>query len=118
MKWLATILCLLSISVSAQELPIMPEAQDPESQVITLPMQVQCVTVAPDKMLDEMYSESVFLWGEGSIFIPGGDTVNGKMRFFASPDEKTFTVVLEVGELSCLVISGSLKAMFEPELKL
>jgi hypothetical protein len=118
MKWLATVLCLLAFQVTAQELPIMPEAQDPEQQIITLPMQVQCVKVAPDKMLDEIYGESVFLWGEGSIFIPSGDTVNGKMRFFASPDEKTFTVVLEVGELSCLVISGSLKAMFGPELKL
>ena len=113
MKWLAAVLCLLSFSVSAQELPIMPEVQDPEQQVIPMPMQIQCVTVAPDKMLSEMYGESVFLWGKGSIFIPGGKTVGGNMRFFASPDEKTYTVVLEVGELSCLIISGNLLPMFE-----
>jgi hypothetical protein len=118
MKWLAAVLCLLSISASAQELPIMPEAQDPEQQVITLPAQVQCTTVAPDLMLKETYNESVFLWGGGAIFIPGGNTVEGDMRFFADPEGKTFSVVLEVGELSCLIISGNLKAMFEPELKL
>lgn len=119
MKWLAAVLCLLAFQATAQDIPEIPHIQDPETQVIPMPMQMQCTRVLPDQMLDQMYNESVFLWGQGAVFIPGtGETVGGEMRLFAAPEEKTYTVVLQIGELSCLVISGNLEAMFAARQKL
>lgn len=118
MKWLATtFLCLLTIPALA-ETPEIPQAQDPGVQVTPLPLITQCTTIAPDTMLDNNYGEEVFLWGKGSIILPNGRMLPGSMRMFLSPDDKTYTVMFEVGELHCMIMSGDIKEMFAPGQKL
>jgi hypothetical protein len=118
MKWLATtFLCLLTIPALAEP-PEIPQPNPPEQKVSPLPMITQCTTVAPDQMLSDLYNEEVFLFGKGSIFLPNGALLPGKMRMFVSPDDKTYTVMFEVGELHCMVISGDIKEMFAPEQEL
>ena len=118
MKWLATtFLCLLTIPALAEE-PTMPEAQPPGVQVTPLPLITQCTTIAPDTMLDNNYGEEVFLWGKGSIILPNGRMLPGSMRMFLSPDDKTYTIMFEVGELHCMIMSGDIKDMFAPEQEL
>ena len=117
MKWLATFLCLLTMPALA-ETPEIPQAQEPGVQVTPLPLITQCTTVAPDEMLNNNYGEEVFLWGKGSIFLPNGRMLPGAMRMFLSADEKTYTVMFEVGELHCMIMSGDIKTMFAPEQKL
>lgn len=108
MKWLTTILCLLAFQATAQELPEMPEVQDPEQRMVTLPAFIQCAPVAPDTMLEQGYNEIGFLEGLGTMFIsPSLQTVNGKFRMFVDPEDKSWTVMLEVTpELHCMVMSG------------
>lgn len=98
----------LTIQVNAQELPHMPVAPDPETKITTLPMYVQCAPIAPDTMLKENYNELGMLDGLGQIFItPDMKTMSGKMRMFVDPDEKGWTIMLEVGpDLHCMVMSG------------
>lgn len=117
MKWLATFLCLLTMPALA-ETPEIPQAQEPGVQVTPLPLITQCTTVAPDEMLNNNYGEEVFLWGKGSIFLPNGRMLPGAMRMFLSADEKTYTVMFEVGELHCMIMSGDIKTMFAPEQEL
>jgi len=118
MKWLATIiLCLLTMPALAEE-PTIPEAQPPGVQVTPLPLITQCTTIAPDTMLDNNYGEEVFLWGKGSIFLPNGRMLPGSMRMFLSADDKTYTIMFEVGELHCMIMSGDIKDMFPPEKEL
>lgn len=118
MKWLATtFLCLLTIPALAEE-PTIPETQAPSIQVTPLPIMTQCTEIAPDQMLGERYGEEVFLWGKGSIFLPNGRMLPGAMRMFLSADEKTYTIMYEVGELHCMVMSGDIKDMFPPEKQL
>lgn len=109
MKWLATILCLLTFSVAtAEEPPYIPEVKDPEQRMVTLPAFIQCSPVAPDTMLEKGYNELGFLEGLGTIFIsPGLQTMTGELRMFVDPEDKSWTIVLEVGpDLHCLVMSG------------
>ena len=118
MKWLATIiLCLLTMPALA-ETPEIPQAQEPGVQVTPLPLITQCSTAAPDEMLGGQYNEEIFLWGKGSIFLPNGRLLPGEMRMFVSPDDKTYTVMLQVGELHCMIMSGDIKDMFAPEQEL
>jgi len=42
----------------------------------------------------------------------------GSMRMFLSPDDKTYTIMFEVGELHCMIMSGDVKDMFPPEKEL
>jgi hypothetical protein len=109
MKWLATILCLLTFSVAAaEEPPYIPEVQDPEQRMVTLPTFIQCAPVAPDTMLEQGYNELGFLEGLGTMFIsPSLQTINGELRMFVDPDDKSWTIMLEVGpDLHCMVMSG------------
>jgi hypothetical protein len=135
MKWLTTILCLLAFQATAQNrllepsaggdysrpaetdesfeqrdytIPTIPEAQDPEQRMVTLPAFIQCAPVAPDTMLEQGYNELGFLEGLGTMFIsPSLQTVNGKFRMFVDPEDKSWTVMLEIGsELHCMVMSG------------
>ena len=118
MKWLATtFLCLLTIPALA-ETPEIPQAQEPGVQVTPLPLITQCTTVAPDEMLANRYNEEVFLWGKGSIILPNGRMLPGSMRMFLSADDKTYTIMFEVGELHCMIMSGDIKDMFPPEQEL
>ena len=118
MKWLATtFLCLLTIPALA-ETPEIPQAQEPGVQVTPLPLITQCTTIAPDTMLDNNYGEEVFLWGKGSIILPNGRMLPGSMRMFLSADDKTYTIMFEVGELHCMIMSGDIKDMFAPEQEL
>jgi len=117
MKWLATFLCLLTMPALA-ETPEIPQAQEPAAQVTPLPLITQCTTVAPDEMLANRYNEEVFLWGKGSIFLPNGSLLPGEMRMFVSPEDKTYTIMFEVGELHCMIMSGDIKDMFPPEQEL
>ena len=118
MKWLATFLCLLVITSASAEESQTPEAQPPGVQVTPLPLITQCTTIAPDTMLNNNYGEEVFLWGKGSIILPNGRMLPGSMRMFLSADDKTYTVMFEVGELHCMIMSGDVKDMFPPEQKL
>jgi hypothetical protein len=109
MKWLTTfILCLLAFHATAQELPEMPEVQDPESRVVPLPFILQCSPVAADQMLEQLYDELGFLEGDASIFKPDMTTANGKMRMFVDPEQpRSWTIMIEFGpELHCMVMSG------------
>jgi hypothetical protein len=108
MKWLTTfILCLLAFQATAQELPEMPEVQDPETQIKTLPMFIQCSPIAPDTMLEQGYNEIGFLEGLGNVFITPKQLLPGTFRMFVDPDDKSWTVMLEVGpDLHCMVMSG------------
>jgi hypothetical protein len=117
MKWLTAFLCLFAVSTFA-EVPEIPQVQDPEQKVLPLPTLIQCTEIPPDQMLGNLYGEEVFLFGIGSVFVPGGRTATGEMRMFVSPDEKTYTVMLEIGPLHCMVISGDVKDMFAPEQEL
>ena len=118
MKWLTLFLCLLAMPAFADEVPEIPQAQEPGKKVTPLPFITQCTKVAPDEMLSNLYDESVFLFGKGSIFLPNGASLPGEMRMFVSPDDKTYTVMFQVGELHCMIISGDIKAMFAPEQEL
>ena len=118
MKWLAPFLCLLALSPAVAEQPEIPQPIPPEKKVITLPALVQCSEAPPDEMLHNLYGEEVFVFGKGAIFGPSGQLIQGQMRMFVSPNEKTYTVMIEVAGLHCMVISGDIKIMFPPEKEL
>lgn len=109
MKWLTAFLCLLAFQATAQEIPIMPQAEAPETQVFPLPFMLQCTPVAPDQMLEQEYSEIGFLEGDASIFNPNMAPVGGKFRMFMNPEKpRTYTIMIELGQgLHCMVMSGS-----------
>lgn len=104
MKWLATfILCLLPISVAAQEIP----PNSPPGTVI-LPLATLCSPLAPDEGLLQRYGEEAFLEGDATFYIPDNKTVNGKLRMFLKPgfDDNTFTLMFQAGSLYCMISSG------------
>ena len=109
MKWLTTfIMCLLAFQVTAQEIPNMPQAEEPGTKVLPLPFMTQCTPVPADQMLEELYGELGFLEADANIFTPNGTTASGKLRMFLSPDKPhTYTIMIEFGsELYCMVMSG------------
>jgi len=107
MKWLATVMCLLAVSVTAQEIEI-PQAELPERQVIPLPFIAQCTPVPPDQMLEQVYEELGFLEGDASIFNPDLKPIGGKLRMFLNPNNpRSYTIIIELGpNLHCLLVSG------------
>ena len=109
MKWLTTfIMCLLAFQIAAQELPIMPEVEKPETKVIPLPFMIQCTPVPADEMLKNLYGELGFLEGDANIFKPDGTPAQGKLRMFVDPEKpRSWTIMIEFGpELHCMVMSG------------
>ena len=104
MKWLATfILCLLPISIAAQQAP----PNSPPGTVV-LPLVTLCSPLEPDLGLLEKYGEIGFIEGDASIYIPNNEVINGKLKFYMNPDysANTFTIMFQVGELYCLIMSG------------
>lgn len=126
MKWLATVLGLLAIQATASEYPTyepdfnaehpfevenevprIPNVPNPDTRSRVLPLFLQCSPVAPDAMLEERYGELGMLDGEGSVFISPGQVLKGSFRMFVNPTDKTYTVILQIGDdLHCMVISG------------
>ena len=103
MKWLATfILCLLPFSVTAQEQPLLPPGS------VILPLVTLCSPLEPDEGLYNKYGEEGFIEADASLYIPGGKTVEGKLKMFLKPgfDQNTFTLIFEVGPLHCMISSG------------
>jgi len=103
MKWLATfILCLLPFSVTAQEQPLLPPGS------VILPLVTLCSPLEPDVGLYNKYGEEGFIEADASLYIPGGKTVEGKLKMFLKPgfDQNTFTLIFEVGPLHCMISSG------------
>lgn len=105
MKWLTLITCLLASSLAvAQETPTQPPL--PPGAVI-LPLVTLCSEIDPAPGLESTHGEIGFLEGAASIYIPGGKTIDGKLEFYLSPDEKrSFTMMFVVGELKCMIMSG------------
>src|SRR6056300_2074012 len=104
MKWLTTVLCLLAFHATAQEIPSI-KVQDPE--VIVLPILVQCSSEQPDEMLEEGYGELGFIDGEGVVFVAPEQILKGDFRMFLNPnDNHSFSIILEVKDMSCLIMSG------------
>jgi hypothetical protein len=119
MKWLTLFLCLLAIPALAQDnIPEIPQATPPEQQVKAYPLAMQCSPVSADQMLEEQYGEIEFLHGKAAIFAPNMQVFRTSMRMFVNPDTKTYTIMIELGEMSCMLMSGDLKDMFAPEQKL
>jgi len=108
MKWLATVMCLLAFQVAAQELPNMPQVEEPETKIIPLPFMLQCTPVAADEMLEKLYGELGFLEGDGNVFKPDMTIATGKMRMFIDPEKpRSWTIMIEFGpELHCMMMSG------------
>jgi hypothetical protein len=119
MKWLTLFLCLLATPALAQDnIPEIPQATPPEQQVQAYPLVMQCSPVSADLMLEQQYGEIEFLRGQGSVFAPNMQIFSTRMRMFVNPDTKTYTVMIELGEKSCMLLSGNLKEMFAEEQKL
>jgi hypothetical protein len=103
MKWLATtFLSLLTITASAETI------QSQEINPIILPLVTLCSPLEPDLGLLEKYGEIGFIEGDASIYVPGGDVINGKLKFYMNPDfdTSTFTIMFQAGELYCMIMSG------------
>ena len=104
MKWLTTVLCLLAFHATAQEIPNI-KVQDPK--VLVLPILVQCSSDKPDDMFKKEYGELGFLDGEATVFVTPDTVISGDFRMFLNPeDTRSFSIVLEVKDMSCLVMSG------------
>lgn len=100
MKWLATFfLCLLATLVPAEQAL---------SQGQALPLVTICSENPPETVLTERYNELPFVEAEGSIFIPGGQMVEGRMRMFLNPDRSSYTIMFTVKDsnLHCMIITG------------
>jgi len=83
------------------------QQQLPEGSVI-LPLVTLCSPIKPDLGLYEKYGEEGFIEAEASIYIPGGRTVDGKLKMFMKPgfEKNTFTLMFEVGSMHCMISSG------------
>ena len=83
------------------------EQQLPPGSVI-LPLVTLCSPVEPDLGLYEKYGEEGFIEAEASLYIPGGKTVEGKLKMFMKPglEKNTFTLMFEVGRMHCMISSG------------
>ena len=101
MKWLATFLCLLTTTALAeiQENPTPAPGQP-------LPMVTICSMIPPENVLTDQYNEIPFVEGDGGIFIPNGQMVQGKLRMFLKPDGSSFTIMFQIGELYCMIMTG------------
>jgi len=106
MRLLILTFSFLLTSLALAEVPTMPEAQDPDTKLITLPMFIKCGNIAPDQMLEENYGELGMLEGDAHIFISQEQSAEGKLRMFVDPNDRSYTIVFEIGEMSCLVMSG------------
>ena len=103
MKWLATtFLSLLAIAAHAE--PKQAQEADP----IVLPLVTVCSPLDPAEGFKNKFGEIGFIEGDASVYIPDGRTINGKLKFYMNPDfnENTFSVVFEIGDVYCLIMSG------------
>ena len=91
----------------AQEKAPTPQDSLPPGTVL-LPLVTLCSPVEPDMGLFERYGEVPFVEADGSLYIPGNKTVNGKLTIFMKPgfDDNTFTLMFRVGPLYCMIASG------------
>ena len=104
MKWLALVLCLLASSLAvAQETP-----DELPPGAVVLPLVTICSETNPAAGLEQEFGEIGFVEGPATIYLPGGRTVNGKMKFFLNPDlaNNTFSLMFEIGPLHCMIMSG------------
>ena len=103
MKWLATtFLCLLTITASAEP----KHAQEVDS--VVLPLVTVCSPLDPAPGLMKEFGEIGFVEGDATVYIPGGRTINGKLKFYMNPDftKNSFSIIFEIGELNCMIMSG------------
>lgn len=72
-----------------------------------MPLMTICSMIPPERTLTEKYGEIPFVAGEGGIFIPSGQMVNGLITLYLNPDGSTFTIMLTVSEeVHCMLVTG------------
>ena len=100
MKWLTTFLCLLAITPALAD-----QHQEESSSALRLPIMVTCSSIPPEIILKQ-YDEIPFIEGIGSVVIPSQRSLTGEFRMFMSPDAETFTIMLTIDEIHCMIMSG------------
>jgi len=105
---IATLILLSSFAYAEEQNPhkFTPDA-DPSKQVIPLPFQIQCIPIPPYELLKDQYGEIGFVEGLGHLIKPDGSQADGKLRMFVDPgDDKSYSIFIELGTFSCMVMSG------------
>lgn len=110
MKWLATIFCLLTVSVAGafENTPAPENTDTPQTKIVPLPFMMQCTSVPPDEVLKYQYGELGMLEGDAQVFNPNMKVIDGKMSLFVNPDDpRSFTLMLELApDFHCIAMSG------------
>lgn len=107
MKWLTgTFLCLFAFSTFAEE--SIRQAPNPDSVIKHFTLTMGCGPIPADEMLAQKYSEIPFVQGPGTVHINPTTPINGNIKMFVNPEDKTYTIMFEVGnELFCMLGSGN-----------